>query len=158
LEGQIGGMDQRDGLEGWSDKRMEGCRIVVLILFSRNAKFSYFRQKSIFAKSKIFAFSWAIFVKNENDFVRIFAKIYFRPNSICRCGQGHPRLSETVYPVMLSINMCIYVYFYLPSADLLQRQDGVFFSQRFFCFDLDQRIFYLSKCSYTSRYKISRRK
>jgi hypothetical protein len=72
-------MDQRDGLEGWSeiwtDKRMERCRIVVLILFSRKAKFSYFRQKSIFAKSEIFAFSWAFFAKNENDFYS-----YFREN------------------------------------------------------------------------------
>jgi hypothetical protein len=84
-------MDWRDGskkwivgmVRGWTDKRMEGCCIVVLIsfltkirgccsdvliLFSRKAKFSYFRQKFIFAKSEIFAFSWAIFAKNENDF------------------------------------------------------------------------------------------
>jgi hypothetical protein len=49
------------------------------------AKFSYFRQKSIFAKGEIFAFSWAFFAKNENDFCSYFcenfAKIYFRPNS-----------------------------------------------------------------------------
>jgi hypothetical protein len=68
-------MNQRDGLEGWTDIRMEGCHIVVLILFSQKAKFSYLRQKSIFAKSKIFTFSWAFLVKNENDF-----HSYFREN------------------------------------------------------------------------------
>jgi hypothetical protein len=89
LEGWIGGMNWRDGLEGWSEgwtdkKRMEGCCIVVLILFSRKAKFSYFRQKSIFAKCEIFSFSGAIFAKNESDFRSYFreniSKIYFRPN------------------------------------------------------------------------------
>jgi hypothetical protein len=86
-------MDWRDGskrwivgmVRGWTDKRMEGCCIVVLILFSRKAKFSYFHQKVIFAKSEIFAFSLSIFAKNENDFClyfrEIFAKIYFCPNS-----------------------------------------------------------------------------
>jgi hypothetical protein len=92
LEGWIGGMDQRDGLErwsadwseGWTEKRMEGCCIVVLILFSQKAKYSYFRRKSIFANSKIFAFSWAIFAKNENYFRQYFrenvAKIYSVPD------------------------------------------------------------------------------
>jgi hypothetical protein len=46
------------------------------------AKSKNFRRKSIFAKSEIFAFSWA---KHENDFCSYFrenfAKIYFRPNS-----------------------------------------------------------------------------
>jgi hypothetical protein len=49
------------------------------------SKFLDFRRKSIFAKSEIFAFSWAIFAKNESDFCSYFrenfAKIYFRPNS-----------------------------------------------------------------------------
>ncbi len=77
MEGRIGGLDQRDGLEGWTDKRMEGCRIVVIILFSRKAKFSSFRQKSFLAKSEIFAFSLTISAKNENDF-----RSYFREKFI----------------------------------------------------------------------------
>ncbi len=107
LEGRIGGTAWREGMEGrkggtnwwdgskrwivgwpgdwsggWTNKRMEGCCFVVLILFSRKATFSYFRRKSIFAKNEIFAFSWAIFAKKKMIFVRIFAKIYFfRPNS-----------------------------------------------------------------------------
>jgi hypothetical protein len=72
LEGRIGGTDWRDGLEGWivgmdqrkrfdgwsedwsegwTDKRMEEFCIVILSLFSRKTKFSYFPRKSIFAKT-----------------------------------------------------------------------------------------------------------
>jgi hypothetical protein len=71
-------MDQRDGLEewseGWTDKRMEGCCNVVLIVFR---KFLHFRQKSIFAKSKIFIFSSKIHFcqkRNFSIFVGHFAK------------------------------------------------------------------------------------
>jgi hypothetical protein len=58
---------------------MEGCCIVVTILFSRKVKFSYFRRKSIFAKGEIFAFSWPIFAKNEMIFVCIRENL-FCPN------------------------------------------------------------------------------
>ncbi len=92
MEGRIGGMDWGDGWERWSKemdcrdgqrigqrggqiKGWTGCCIVVLILFSRKAKLSYFRRKSIFAKSEIFAFSWANFAENENGF-----RSYFREN------------------------------------------------------------------------------
>jgi hypothetical protein len=95
-------MNWRDGLEGWikemdcndvqrisqRDGQIKGWRDVVLLYlfyFREKGNFSYFRRKSIFAKSEIFAFSWAIFAKNENDFCSYFlenlAKIYFRPNS-----------------------------------------------------------------------------
>jgi hypothetical protein len=44
-----------------------------------------FSSKIHFREKRIFAFLWAIFAKNENDFCsyfrEIFAKIYFRPNS-----------------------------------------------------------------------------
>ncbi len=100
LEGRIGGMDWRDGSKRWivgmvnghrigqGDGQIKGWRDVVLFYlfyFREKQKFSDFRRKSIFAKSEIFAFSWAIFAKNENYFCSYFrenfAKIYFRPNS-----------------------------------------------------------------------------
>jgi hypothetical protein len=111
LEGRIGGMNWRDGLEGWikemdcrdgqrigqGDGQIKGWRDVVLLYlfyFREKQKFSYFRRKSIFAKSEIFAFSWAIFAKNENDFCSYFrenfAKIYFRPNSTMHTIYSQP--------------------------------------------------------------------
>ncbi len=102
LEGRIGGTNWRDGLEGWikemvcrdgqrigqGNGQKKGWRDVVLLYlfyFREKQQISYFRRKSIFAKSEIFAFSWAIFAKNENVFCSYFrenfAKIYFRPNS-----------------------------------------------------------------------------
>jgi hypothetical protein len=86
LEGWNGGMDWRDGLEGWknglegwTDKRTEGCCVVILTLFSRKAKFSYFGRKSILVKN---LFLWAIFAKSEIDFRSYFCEnlFSFQPN------------------------------------------------------------------------------
>ncbi len=91
MEGWIKEMDCRDGQRiAQGDGQIKGWMDVVLYLFyfREKQKFSYFRRKSIFAKNEIFAFSWAIFAKKI--LVRIFAKIYFRPNSSFRCP-------ETIY-------------------------------------------------------------
>ncbi len=52
---------------------------ISFVSFSRKAKFLYFRQKSIFAKGKIFAFSWAFFREKQKWFLFVFSR-KFREN------------------------------------------------------------------------------
>ncbi len=120
LEGQIGGIDFRDGLdglEGWikemdwrdsqRDRQIKGWRDVVLLYlfyFREKRNFRIFVKYPFSRKAKFFAFSQAIFAKNENDFRSYFrenfAKIYFHPNSkrdiFTKIRRGKFRTSENL--------------------------------------------------------------
>ncbi len=61
-------------VRGWTDKRMEGCCIVVLILFSRKAKFSFFASKIHFREKRNFR----IFVGNFREKRKWFSSVFSR--------------------------------------------------------------------------------
>ncbi len=71
---------------------MEGCCIVVLILFSQKAKIFVFSSKIHFHEKRNFRIFVGNFRKKENDFCSYFhenfAKIFFRPNSRSSLGMG----------------------------------------------------------------------
>jgi hypothetical protein len=93
LEGWIGGMALRDGLEGWvkgdcrdgqRDRQIKGWRDVVLLYlfyFREKRNFRIFVKNPFSRKAKFSRFRGLFSRKTKMIFVRIFAKIYFRPNS-----------------------------------------------------------------------------
>jgi hypothetical protein len=78
---------------------MEAYCIVILFLFLQKAKFSYVRRKSVFAKRDILHFRGPFLQKTEKIFLRIFAKINFRPNPslTTREHKFNPNISLSYY-------------------------------------------------------------
>ncbi len=94
LEGWIGGTALRDGLEGlikgmdWNDGQrngqIKGLRDVVLLYlfyFCEKRNFRIFVKNPFSLKAKFSHFRGLFSRKTKMIFVRILAKIYFRPNS-----------------------------------------------------------------------------
>jgi hypothetical protein len=117
LDGLIGGMDWRDGLEGWiggmdwRDGQIKGWRDVVLLYlfyFREKRNFRIFVKNPFSRKAKFSHFRGFFSRKTKMIFVRIFAKIYFRPNctpALCPLhGSWFPVQYGTMSPLPPSVN------------------------------------------------------